>query len=368
MIRLERLCVDVGEFHLRDIDLTIEKGEYLVLLGPTGAGKTVLVESVVGIVRPSSGRILIDGVDVSAHYPEERNVGYVPQDFALFPNMTVARNIAYGLEARHWPPVEIENKVQAMTDALGISHLRDRLPLHLSGGEKQRAALGRALITEPHILLLDEPLSTLHESLRAELAAELRRVQRTLGGTFLHVCHSLEEAAEVADRVAILNEGTFAQVGTIDQLLRAPASEFVARFTGTRNIFRGCATPAASGSEIVLDGGPTLHADRVATGRVLVTVRPETVRLGATRSISDNNVLSGRVVRRRRGLTYDELEVDVGTTWIVRAVPGTEQPTSQPDDRVQLRIPPDAIGLTSLPDDDTARSTSVSTRSQDGVR
>ncbi len=348
MIHVEGLGIRLGEFRLRDIDLTIEDGEYMVLLGPTGAGKTVLIECVVGILRPRAGRILVDGRDVAGLYPEERNVGYVPQDYALFPNMTVARNIAYGLKARRGLPAEVEANVQAMMEALGITHLRDRLPLHLSGGEKQRVALGRALITKPRVLLLDEPLSALHENLRSELTGELRRVQRTLGGTFLHVCHSLEEAAEVADRVAILDGATVAQVGTIDELLNAPANEFVARFTGARNIFHGRATPDANGSEVTLDDGMTLHADRGASGSVLVTVRPERIRLGEMERSSANNPVTGRVVRCKSGVTCDELEITAGRTWIVRAERNGRQQIPRPDEIVEFHIPPDAVGLVSL--------------------
>ena len=218
MIDIENLSIDLGEFHLRDISLRIHDGEYMVLLGPTGAGKTVLVECIVGIHRPDTGRILIDGRDATRLYPEERNVGFVPQDYALFPNMTVADNVAYGLKARRLPKAEIAERVERMMRLSEVEHLRARLPLNLSGGEKQRVALGRALATEPRVLLLDEPLAALDENLRSELAAELRRVHQAVRGTFLHVCHSFEEAAEVADRVAIINEGRIVAEDTPEQL------------------------------------------------------------------------------------------------------------------------------------------------------
>ena len=243
MIDIENLSIDLGEFHLRDISLRIHDGEYMVLLGPTGAGKTVLVECIVGIHRPDTGRILIDGRDATRLYPEERNVGFVPQDYALFPNMTVADNVAYGLKARRLPKAEVAERVERMMRLLEVDHLRERLPLNLSGGEKQRVALGRALATEPRVLLLDEPLAALDENLRSELAAELRRVHQAVRGTFLHVCHSFEEAAEVADRVAIINEGRIVQVGNLDEVISGPASLFVARFTRTRNLLDGRAEP-----------------------------------------------------------------------------------------------------------------------------
>ena len=211
----------------------------MVLLGPTGAGKTVLVECVVGLHEPSVGSIFVGDRNVVGLYPEERHVGYVPQDYALFPNMTVKKNLAYGLEARGMEPAEIEERTSRMMAMLGIEHLHYRYPLNLSGGEKQRVALGRALVTEPEILLLDEPLSALDENLRSELAAELRQIQRESGAIFLHVCHSFEEASDLADRIAIMKDGRIAQVGTIDEVLTQPTNLFVARFARTRNFMEG---------------------------------------------------------------------------------------------------------------------------------
>lgn len=239
MIKIENLCIDLGEFHLRNVELEIREGEYMVLLGPTGAGKTVVIECLAGLYEPSEGTMTVGPLVVNGLYPEERNVGYVPQDYALFPNMTVRQNIAYGLEARGVSLKNVEDKVNRMMDMLSIGHLHHRYPLNLSGGEKQRAALGRALVTEPQILLLDEPLSALDENLRSELAAELREIQEKSGATFLHICHSFEEAADLADRVAIMDNGRIVQVGTIDEIVSNPVSRFVARFSRMRNFMEG---------------------------------------------------------------------------------------------------------------------------------
>ena len=239
MISIKNLSIDLGEFHLKDVCLDIKKGEYMVLLGPTGAGKTVLVECIAGLFDPPTGSILVDGHDVVGLYPEERNIGYVPQDYALFPNMTVAKNIAYGLEARKIEENKIAEIIREMMEMLGITHLSHRYPLNLSGGERQRVALARALVTKPDILLLDEPLSALDENLRSELAAELLQIQRKSGATFLHVCHSFEEASDVADRIAIMKDGEVAQVGTIMDVVFSPDSLFIARFTRMRNFFDG---------------------------------------------------------------------------------------------------------------------------------
>jgi len=239
MIEIRDLNITLGEFDLRDVSLEIRSGEYLVLLGPTGAGKSVLVECIVGIHRQRSGSILVGDADITPLLIEERNIGYVPQDYALFPNLTVFENIAYGLRARKWPKAEVEREVEAMMQMLDVSHLAHRLPLNLSGGEKQRVALGRALVTKPQILLLDEPLSALDENTRYDLAMELRRIHKAVGGTFLHVCHNFQEASDLADRVAIMNSGRIVQVGAIDDILANPVNEFVSQFT--RAFRRRCA-------------------------------------------------------------------------------------------------------------------------------
>jgi ABC-type Fe3+/spermidine/putrescine transport system ATPase subunit len=315
----------------------------MVLLGPTGAGKTVLVECLVGIHRPRAGRILIDGRDVTALYPEERNVGYVPQDYALFPNMTVAENLAYGLKARRRPKAEIVETVGAMMDLLDIAHLRHRLPLHLSGGEKQRCALGRALVTKPRILLLDEPLAALDENLRCELAGEIRRIQRKLGGTFLHVCHSLEETADVADRVALLHEGHLVQVGTIEQLLSRPENLFVAQFTRARNFLDGFAKRTGSGCEISIADGLTLKSDDDSVeGAVTVAIRPEDIEI-----LRDENpafaseYLRAVVVEVRERPTHAEIELDVGARLVAYARWGSGG--HRVGDVVFARVPPSAV-------------------------
>jgi ABC-type Fe3+/spermidine/putrescine transport system ATPase subunit len=279
LIRIENLSIQLGRFRLHEIDLTINEGEYLVLLGPTGAGKSVLIECILGILRPQAGRIVVRGQDVTALYPEERNIGYVPQDYMLFPNMTVERNLVYGLKARRLTPEEITQRAEAMLELLDIGHLRARLPLNLSGGERQRVALGRALITEPEILLLDEPLSALDANLRFELGSELRRVHAKAGGTFLHVCHDFEEAISVGDRWAVMHDGRIVQAGTPETILEHPKSKFVARFTRTRNIFRGCAGRNGDRTEVLLNDRLRLQAEQDAAGDVSVAIRPERVRI-----------------------------------------------------------------------------------------
>jgi ABC-type sugar transport system ATPase subunit len=236
MIAIDDLSVHVGDFSLHNIDLQIVDREYFVILGPTGAGKTVLIESLAGLHRCRGGTIWIDGADMTSVPPEGRQIGYVPQDYALFPFLTVAGNITFGLRGRHRTKDAIKKKVNTLAHLLHISHLLDRNVRTLSGGEKQRVALARALATSPRILLLDEPLGSLDVKTAKYLRLELRRLHEELGVTTIHVTHNLIEAEEMADRMAILNMGTVEQVGTPEEVFFYPRSETVADLIGTPNI------------------------------------------------------------------------------------------------------------------------------------
>lgn len=207
MIRLENIGWQVGAFHLRGVNLTVPAGRYAVLMGQTGCGKTTLLEILCGLRPPESGRVLLGDCDVTREPPGARGIGYVPQDGAMFPTMTVREQIGFALRIRHRPADEIEQRVNELAEHLGVAHLLDRLPQHLSGGERQRVALGRALAAKPKVLLLDEPLSALDEELRDGLSALLKRVQRELSVTALHVTHSREEAAQLADVLFRLDGG-----------------------------------------------------------------------------------------------------------------------------------------------------------------
>lgn len=346
MIEITDLSIELGRFALHHVDLAIQEGEYLVLLGPTGSGKTVLVECIVGIHRRHAGRILVDGRDVTGLYPEERRVGYVPQDYALFPNLSVRENVAYGLRARRLPEGEIAGRVNPMLKMLGIPHLAERIPTTLSGGEKQRTALGRALVTDPRILLLDEPLSAIDEVMRGELAAELSRVQKAVRGTFLHVCHNFDEAAEVADRVAILREGSIAQIGTIEELLDQPASVFVARFTGARNLLRGVAEEKPGGAVVALADGLRLASAARWAGPTVASVRPERVRIAnGSAPCAGENLLEGNVTAVKRKLGHVEVTVDAGARLVAYRPRADENGVPAVGDRVTLTIPPEAVKL-----------------------
>ncbi len=199
MIRFENLSWQAGAFRLENVSFAVPAGSYAVLMGKTGCGKTTLLEILCGLRQPAGGRVFIGERDVTDLPPGERGIGYVPQDGAMFPTMTVREQIGFALAIRKRPGPEIAARVKELAEQLGVAHLLDRLPQHLSGGERQRVALGRALAAKPGVLLLDEPLSALDEELRDDLAALLKRVQRELGLTALHITHSRREAAQLAD-------------------------------------------------------------------------------------------------------------------------------------------------------------------------
>ncbi|MCJ7606135.1 MAG: ATP-binding cassette domain-containing protein [Dehalococcoidales bacterium] len=236
MIEIKDLSLNLGEFHLEDVNITIEDGEYFVILGPTGAGKTVLLECLAGLHHVKKGHIFQDGRDVTHRSPEELNVGYVPQDYVLFPFLSVLDNIAFGLKRARYSAAQINDQVQRLAMLMGISHLLRRDSRTLSGGEKQRVALARALATSPGILLLDEPLGALDLRTAKYLRQELRRVHRELGLTTVHITHDLMEALEMADRVAVVQNGRVEQVAGPEEMLFFPEGERVADFIGAPNI------------------------------------------------------------------------------------------------------------------------------------
>lgn len=229
MIRIDRLRLRAGNFELDDVTLHVRPGEYFVLMGPTGSGKSLTIKAVSGLLRPSAGRIVIDGLDVTRLEPRDRAVGYMPQDCGLFPHLSVARNIAYSLGVVGASLASAIRVLSPLIDMLGIGHLLARKPRNLSGGEMQKVALARALAARPKVLLLDEPVSALDEPTRRGVCSDLRAVQQRLGISTIHVCHSLEEARSVADRVGVMQQGRILQCGAIQELSAAPASEQVAR-------------------------------------------------------------------------------------------------------------------------------------------
>jgi molybdate/tungstate transport system ATP-binding protein len=237
MIQIQDLCIQLPEFSLKNINLNIKKHEFFILLGPTGSGKTLLVESIAGITPITSGKIIINDQDMTYAPPEKRKVGIVYQDYALFPHMTVLENIQYGLTYHKQSPDDM-HRIHDLMAKTGILKLSERKISNLSGGEKQRIALIRALAVRPSILLLDEPLSSLDPEFRDDIQKLLKMLHKNTDTTFLMVTHNFAEALFLGDRGAILNKGTFAQHGPVETLFKSPKTPFVARFMGFRNIFQ----------------------------------------------------------------------------------------------------------------------------------
>ena len=289
MIHVENLSYSVGQFRLQGVSLHVPREEYFVLLGPPGAGKTVFLECLCGLKRVSSGRITIDGRDVTHLEPRSRGIGYVPQDFALFDNKSVFENVCFGLRLQRRSRKDLRRRVDETAELLGITHLLDRAVPGLSGGEKQRVALGRALIVRPHVLLLDEPVSALDEATRERLCLELVDIQSRTGTTTIHVCHNFDEMRTVADRVALLRDGVVVQVGTPEELLNDPVDEESARFVRTDNILSAEARPEGEGSTLSLLG-TVLKVPGTYDGEVRVGIRPENIQLRA----ADTPVPPGR--------------------------------------------------------------------------
>jgi iron(III) transport system ATP-binding protein len=239
-VRIEQVDLSYGDHHvLKSIDLDIRPGEFFAFLGPSGCGKTTLLRLIAGFNRADSGRVLIGGKDISGLPPWKRDVGMVFQSYALWPHMTVARNVAFGLEEKRMPRASIGPRVAAALELVGLTGLGQRHPSQLSGGQQQRVALARTIAVEPKLLLLDEPLSNLDAKLRVQVRRELRDLQQRLGLTTIFVTHDQEEANAVCDRIAVMNDGVIQQVGTPKHLYEQPANLFVANFLGTANILEG---------------------------------------------------------------------------------------------------------------------------------
>jgi ABC-type Fe3+/spermidine/putrescine transport system ATPase subunit len=273
---------------LKSVNFRIDSGQYFVLLGPSGGGKTTLLRLIGGFIRPSRGRVLLHGSDVTALPPNERPTSMVFQSYALFPHMSVERNVAYGLKLRRMPAAEMRDKVDQMLALVGLEGYNARMPHELSGGQQQRVQLARALVLESDILLLDEPLASLDAKLRKDMCVELKRIQEKVGITFIHVTHNQEEAMTIADRIAVIADGELIEEGTPREVYERPVKRFTAGFIGENNILDGRAAGTQDGSLAVDLGFATVAVDgrgeTVEPGReVSISIRSEQLNLiGAT--------------------------------------------------------------------------------------
>ena len=368
MIRLENLSLCQGAFSMGIDHLALDNGEFLVILGPTGSGKTVLLETVAGLRRPDAGRIWFGDREVTSEVPERRRVGFVYQDYALFPHLTVSGNIGFGLRSRKSRVGdEVEGRaasgperVRRLADLLGIGQLLDRYPEGLSGGEKQRVALARALAIEPEILLLDEPLSALDRQTREGLRTLLKRLQRELGATVMHVTHDLEEALALADRLAVLIDGGIRQTGPPGDVVRYPADAQVARLFGLADVLPAWTAQDEQGGLLVAlsEGGNELAAVLPPQGRpdgpACAVIRAEEIELtkdGAVPSglsrpegTAPSNLLEGEVRDIRLQSIYATVDVELPPVLAVHLLlPELFRLELQVGARVKLYVPPASI-------------------------
>ncbi len=320
-VAIEAACLTLGQFTLRNIDLALNAGEIMVLLGPNGAGKSVCLEMIAGFHRPATGRILINGREVTDLPPEQRRVGLVFQNFGLFPHLPVVRNVAFGLRARHRAGhSEARRGVAELLSRFGIQHLSVRYPQDLSPGEKQRVALARALATRPDVFLFDEPFSALDARTRDALRDELRVFLREAGVPAIFVTHDQTDAVLLADRVAVIHRGEIQQVGTLPGIFRKPANAFVAEFTGTENILAARPLDKCGGLWRVQVNDRVLYApgDDPTGNAALLCIRAEEVGLcvmDGAGSLGFNGVtnrLAGRVTDAKSLGAISRVAVDCG--------------------------------------------------------
>jgi iron(III) transport system ATP-binding protein len=327
------------------VDLAVEPGELLTLLGPSGCGKTTTLRMIAGFQEPSGGRIFIAGRDVTHVPANARDIGFVFQNYALFPHLTIFGNVAYGLQVRQWSASDIRRAVDEVLELVGLAGFGERLPNELSGGQQQRVALARAIVIRPRVLLFDEPLSNLDAKLRVSMRGEIRHLQQKLGITTVYVTHDQEEAMAISDRIAVMEAGRIVQLDTAEALYRRPTSAFVAGFIGRANLLRATVRSVANGRATLDVGGEILvmPADGVpAPGSVVsVVIRPEAIAIdradkGPTAVVQARTYLGDKI----------EYEVTFGgqTLSIVRFNPGEDEAVV-PGTIVSLDIPAANIRL-----------------------
>jgi iron(III) transport system ATP-binding protein len=349
-IRIEGVNLSYGNNHvLKDVDLDIRPGELFAFLGPSGCGKTTLLRLIAGFNTADSGRVLTGGNDISGRPPWKRDVGMVFQSYALWPHMSVARNVAFGLEERRVPRADIARRVKAALDLVGLAALAERKPSQLSGGQQQRVALARTIAIEPKVLLLDEPLSNLDAKLRVQVRRELRDLQQRLGLTTIFVTHDQEEANAISDRIAVMNDGVVQQVGTPKELYERPANLFVANFLGTANIAEGRIMSEGTARFFESDSGlrvPVAANASVPAGARMM-FRPQDVsilREGEEAPSPQTAMASGTIVQREFLGAHVRYSANIGAASIWIDAPfRSGDPLHEPGSVVRIAISTGAV-------------------------
>ena len=351
-IRLERLSkrfhhrVQGEVFAARDVSLTVAAGEFVTLLGPSGCGKTTTLRMIAGFETPDAGRVFIGDEDVTAVMANRRNIGFVFQNYALFPHLTVFENVAYGLRVQGRPTAEVGRRVGDVLTLVGLQGYDRQFPQQLSGGEQQRVALARAIVIRPRVLLFDEPLSNLDAQLRVRMRSEIRALQQALSITAVYVTHDQEEAMAISDRIAVMSRGTIVQDGSAEELYQRPASEFVARFIGRVNLLgaRVVAVDAA-GVEVEV-AGHRLRAvapppPPVPGDTVRLVLRPETIELAPAGGAGPAGIVTERTFLGEKA----EYQVRVGDEMLQVTRYSGAAPRFAPGSAVTVRLPAEGVGL-----------------------
>ncbi len=337
---------------LNGIEISLGEGEFLSLLGPSGCGKTTALRLVAGFDRPDSGHIFVDGKDVTRVAPNKRDMGMVFQAYSLFPNMTAAHNVEFGLKIRGKDRGDRQRRVSELLELVGLGHAGNRYPHQLSGGMQQRVALARALAIEPRVLLLDEPLSALDAKVRVQLREEIRRIQLELGITTLYVTHDQEEALSISDHVAVMYGGKIEQMGAPAEMYTSPATPFVAEFIGTMNRLEATVVDPAAGT-VEMDGHTlTVEAARAKArgARVLVLIRPETVEVSAANG-AGGNTLTGDVLTHTFLGPVTRLRIASGSSSLIADMPTARAAALPPGSKVDASLPATEARLLDLSDE-----------------
>lgn len=332
---------------VNNVNLEVQEGEFVCFLGPSGCGKTTILRMITGFETPTSGEIVYDGKVINDLVPQKRDFGIVFQSYALFPNMTVSENIAFGLKMRRMPRERINNRADEILDLIGLRDWRNNYPAQLSGGQQQRVALGRALAPNPTVLLLDEPLSALDAKIRVRLRAVIKRLQQELGITMVYVTHDQEEALSIADRVVVMEEGVFMQVGTPIEIYKNPQSGFVADFVGISNFFDGTrknGTVQVKDIQFVVP-----HVQALPSDKLILSIRPEKIEIidpqKTPHDLESSNIVRGKIeVFTFLGAVVRILVSNENGEVIVDMVEKEfEQRQLKRGDEVDMYFPPDAF-------------------------